>query len=217
VIVLSIVLGMSPIVTLGAVAWWAQTRGGGRLEIVNMVGEAPVSKRSRRTKPVDAVVLHQMGLSRGNDVRRYLQVTAHFVILPNGRVVQLHPMSAQLIASHDFNYRSVAIEFAGNLRSTRGQWWSPETHGRDTLTAAQAESGRKLLRELGKQGVRFVYGHRQSFIQRGNDPGPEIWASVGQWAIDTLGMSDGGPGYFVGSGKPIPDEWRTTGVGGSVS
>ncbi len=76
---LSVVLGLSPLVTLGAVAWWAQTRGGGKLEIVNMVGEAPASKRTRRTKPVDAVVLHQMGVSRGNDVRRYLKVTVHFV------------------------------------------------------------------------------------------------------------------------------------------
>lgn len=214
---LSIVLGLAPIVTLGAVAWWAQTRGGGKLEIVDMSGEAPVSKRSLRTKPVDAVVLHQMGLSRGNDLRRYLQVTSHFVILPDGTVAQLHPMSAQLLASHDFNHRSVAIEFAGNLRSTRGQWWRPETYGRDTLTAAQVESGRKLLRELGKHGVRFVYAHRQSFIERGNDPGPEIWASVGQWAVDTLGMSDGGPGFVVGSGQPIPDEWRTAGAAGLVS
>lgn len=93
---------------------------------------------------------------------------------------------------------------------TRGQWWRPETYGRDTLTVAQVESGRLLLRELVRQGVRFVYAHRQSFIERGNDPGPEIWASVGQWAIDTLGMFDGGPGYVVGSGQPIPDEWRTT-------
>jgi N-acetyl-anhydromuramyl-L-alanine amidase AmpD len=157
---------------------------------------------------VDAVVLHQMGLSRGNDLQRYRQVTAHFVILPDGRVAQLHPTSSRLSASHGFNGRSVAIEFAGNLRSTNGQWWRPETYGRDTLTDAQIESGRKLLRVLESQGVRFVFAHRQSYSQRGNDPGPEIWASVGQWAIDTLGMSDGGPGYVVESGQPIPDEWR---------
>jgi hypothetical protein len=132
------------------------------------------------------------------------------VILPDGRVAQLHPTSARLIASHDFNDRSVAIEFAGNLRSTRGQWWKPETYGRDTLTAEQIESGRKLLRVLASQGVRSVFGHRQSYSGRGNDPGPEIWGSVGQWAIEMLGMSDGGPGYAVGSGRPIPDEWRTT-------
>jgi hypothetical protein len=108
-----------------------------------------------------------------------------------------------------FNARSVAIEFAGNLRSVRGEWWEPETYGRDTLTAAQIESGRKLLRVLARQGIRYVYGHRQSSASRGNDPGPEIWASVGQWAIDKLGMSDGGPDYAIETGRPIPTEWRT--------
>lgn len=52
---------------------------------------------------------------------RKAQVTAHFVIFPDGRVAQLHPTSARLLASHGFNERSVAIEFAGNLRSTNGK------------------------------------------------------------------------------------------------
>jgi N-acetyl-anhydromuramyl-L-alanine amidase AmpD len=209
VIVLSVALGLSPIIGLGLVAWWAQTGRGGKLEIVNMSGEAPSSKRSPRTGRVDAVVLHQMGLSRGNDLQRYRQVTAHFVIVPDGQIIQLHPTSARLSASQGFNGRSVAIEFAGNLRSLDGKWWRPETYGRDTLTRAQVESGRKLLRGLASQGVRFVFAHRQSYDQRGNDPGPEIWASVGQWAIDTLRMSDGGSDYAIDSGRPIPADWRT--------
>jgi hypothetical protein len=209
VIVLSVALGLSPIVALGLVAWWSQTGLAGKLEIINMCGEAPVSKRSPRTTRVDAVVLHQMGLSRGNDLQRYKRVTAHFVILPDGRIAQLHPTSARLSASHGFNGRSIAIEFAGNLRSLNGKWWRPDTYGRDTLTRAQVESGRKLLRGLASQGVRFVFAHRQSYDQRGNDPGPEIWASVGQWAINMLGMSDGGPDYAIDSGRPIPAEWRT--------
>jgi hypothetical protein len=209
---LAVALGLAPVAAFGLVAWWARARAM-KLEIVDMCGQAPASKRSPRNEPVNAVVLHQMGLSRGNDLQRYRQVTAHFVIPPDGRVAQLHPTSSRLSASHGFNGRSVAIEFAGNLRSTNGQWWKPETYGRDTLTAAQVESGRKLLRALESQGVRFVFAHRQSYSQRGNDPGPEIWASVGQWAIDTLGMSDGGPGYVEGTGQPIPDEWRTAASG----
>jgi N-acetyl-anhydromuramyl-L-alanine amidase AmpD len=204
---LTVALGLSPVVAFGLVAWWARARSM-KLEIDNMCDQAPANKRSPRTETVDAVVLHQMGLSRGNDLHRYRLVTAHFVILPDGHIAQLHPTSARLSASHCFNGRSVAIEFAGNLRSADNRWWKPETYGRDTLTAAQIESGRKLLRVLESQGVRFVYAHRQSYSQRGNDPGPDIWASVGQWAIDTLGMSDGGPGYVEGTGQPIPDEWR---------
>jgi N-acetyl-anhydromuramyl-L-alanine amidase AmpD len=209
---LAVVIGSAPVVALGLLAWWARARSS-TLEIVNLCAEAPASKRSKRTALPDAVVLHQMALSRGDDLRRYKKVTAHFVIAPNGAVAQLHPLSARLSASHGFNGRSVAIEFAGNLQSADGRWWRPEDYGRNYLTPAQVETGRRLLRLLSKLGMRFVFGHRQSYADRGNDPGPEIWSQVGQWAIEQLGMSDGGPGYFIDSGHPIPDSWRSHGAG----
>lgn len=206
---LGVVLGLSaPVVAFGLATWWARAQAV-KLEIVDLTSKAPTRKRSKRSRPVDAVVLHQMSFSRGNDLQKYLEVTAHFVITPNGTVGQLHPMSARLDASHGFNGRSVAIEFAGNLQATTGDWWSPETHGRNQLTTAQIEAGRKLLNQLTLHGVRFVFGHRQSYVERGNDPGPEIWSSVAQWGISKLRLSDGGPAYAIGSGRPIPAEWRT--------
>jgi len=206
--VLAVVIGGAPIVALGLLALWTRARSS-PLEIVNLIAEAPASKRSKRTVPVDAVVLHQMSLSRGDDLFRYKKVTAHFVIAPNGAVAQLHPLSARLSASHGFNSRSVSIEFAGNLQSADGRWWRPEEYGRNHLTPAQVDAGRRLLRMLSKLGVRFVYAHRQSYADRENDPGPEIWSQVGQWAVAQLGMSDGGPGYFIDTGRPIPDSWRS--------
>ncbi|NVB40302.1 hypothetical protein G6O69_37195 [Pseudenhygromyxa sp. WMMC2535] len=68
--------------------------------------------------------------------------------------------------------------------------------------------GGRRLRALRKAGVGYVFAHRQSSSRRGNDPEPEIWHAVGQWAVTALGMSDGGPGYAVGTGAPIPDAWR---------
>jgi hypothetical protein len=130
------------------------------------------------------------------------------VVAPDGGVAQLHPLDARLSSSNGFNSRSVAIEFAGNLRSANGNWWQPDKFGRDTLTAEQIEAGRALLRMLRALGIRNVYSHRQAYYDKGNCPGPEIWSSVGQWAIDELGMSDGGPGYAIDTGKPIPDAWR---------
>ena len=110
---LPLVLGISPLVTVGVVLW-ARSRST-RLEIVDLRHLAPASKRGRRSRPVDAVMLHQMGFSRGSDLHRYLNVTAHFVVMPDGSVGQLHPLSARLPASNGFNSRSVAIEFAGNF------------------------------------------------------------------------------------------------------
>ena len=53
---------------------------------------------------------------------------------------------------------------------------------------------------------------RQSSKMKANDPGPHIWKGVGQWALNELGLSDGGATFSVGSGQPIPDSWRTFGV-----
>ena len=205
---LGVVLGVGSVLAVGLAALVGRARAR-RIEIVDMTAVAPASKRGKRSRPVDAVVLHQMAFSRGNDVGRYKNVTAHFIVVPDGTVAQLHPIAARLPASDGFNARAVAVEFAGNLRSANGNWWKPDRFGRDELTPAQAESGRRLLRVLEGMGIRHVFAHRQSSAKRGNDPGPEIWSSVAQWGIDDLGMSDGGQGYAIGGGKPIPAAWRT--------
>ena len=204
----SLLLGLSSLLTTVGLVWWIRDRAV-QLEIVDLRHLAPASKRSKRTRPVDAVVLHQMGFSRGSDLSRYHKVTAHFVIMPDGRVGQLHPLSARLPASNGFNARSVAVEFAGNLKAANGNWWNPDTHGRNTLTNEQIESGRRLLELLRRLGIRFVFAHRQSAANRGNCPGPEVWGSVGQWGIAELGLDDGGSTYAIDDGKPIPDAWRT--------
>lgn len=180
-----------------------------RLRTVNLIAHAPKSKRHLRVGTIDAVVLHQTGFTRGLDPRRYLKVTAHFVVLADGSVLQLHPLEARLSASDDFNSRSVSVEFVGNFPSVDGQWWRPSEFGADVVTVEQVEAGRELLRELKRNGVRFVFAHRQSSVSRGNDPGPDLWAGVGQWAIERLEFSDGGPGFVIGQGHPIPDAWRT--------
>ncbi|MFV8750364.1 peptidoglycan recognition family protein [Nannocystaceae bacterium ST9] len=180
-----------------------------RLRVMNLLADAPASKRHARAGKVDAVVLHQTGFSRGLDPKRYLKVTAHFVVLANGTVVQLHPLTARLNASNGFNGRSVSVEFVGNFPSVDGKWWEPGKYGTDRVTAEQLEAGRELLRALAAAGVRHVFAHRQASASRGNDPGPDLWAGVGQWALEQLGFSDGGPSYAIDTGRPIPDAWRT--------
>ena len=60
-------------------------------------------------------------------------------------------------------------------------------------------------------GLTHVLAHRQSSGTRENDPGPDVWFDVGQWAVNTLGLKDGGPGFKIDTGNPIPEEWRTWG------
>ncbi|HSV80744.1 MAG TPA: N-acetylmuramoyl-L-alanine amidase, partial [Ramlibacter sp.] len=179
-----------------------------------------VRKGTRDPKSVYALVLHQMAccFRRRDPLRSYLRIKAHFAILPQGQILQLHPVSALIWASHGFNSKSVAVEFAGNFPNVHGRWWKGETYGRDRVTPAQLEAGRCLVRHLVRTiGLRVVLAHRQSSNMRENDPGPDIWSHVGQWAVDTLRLSDGGPGFKIGTGKPILDAWRTWGRAGTAA
>ena len=182
----------------------------------HIVDQTSISKQSYRGKKRDvssltAAVLHQMGLARGNDAKRYRNVKAHFVVMPNGTIVQNHPIEYYLPASNGISALSVAIEFAGNFKSVRGQWFKGDKYGRDTPSSEQIESGRCLLFHLRATmpGFRHVLAHRQSGAQRLNDPGPEIWCGVGEWAKKYMSLDDGGPGFKVTGGHEIDPKWRS--------
>jgi hypothetical protein len=168
--------------------------------------------RNRMSARIDSAVLHQTAFSRGSLPDLYLNVHAHFVVMPDGGILQLHPIDAYLVASSAFNDDAVAIEFVGNFPNERGQYWVGDgTAGRHVLSPQQIGSGRDLLRYLrDTYTISFVFAHRQGEKEsaRGNCPGPDIWYNVGEWAVRELGMSDGGKGYKEGNGSPIPDSWR---------
>src|SRR5687768_11404199 len=184
--------------------------------IIDLTAKADKSRRftTRDPKKVWALVLHQMACCYKvrDPMTRFLKMAPHFAILPDGRILQLHPVLSLTGASNGFNAGSVAVEFAGNFPDTRGKWWHGPQNGQNQVTAAQIEAGRYLVRYLIRtMGLRQILAHRQSSGTRDNDPGPDIWYHVGQWAVDTLGLKDGGPGFKVGTGNPIPDLWRKWG------
>lgn len=209
---------------LGNVWDWVRGRFG-RLDIIDRTDKSPKDKRRCRrghtTKGPDgwcvrdlskiyALVLHQTAFSWENRVEKYDPVTAHFVIIPDGRVIQLHPLEAYLYSSDGLNSGSVAVEFVGNFPNTRGKWWRGDKFGKHIPTPEQIRAGRGLVRHLKEQiGLTHVLAHRQSSRAKANDPGPHIWKGVGQWALDTLGLSDGGSTFKVGTGQPIAESWRT--------
>jgi N-acetyl-anhydromuramyl-L-alanine amidase AmpD len=181
--------------------------------IIDLTGKTPAKYRikTRASSRIDAIVLHQTAMNRGGVAENYLSVHAHFVVMPNGGIAQLHPVEAYLIASSAFNEDAIAIEFVGNFPDDRGNYWRGKEMGQHRLTPDQISSGRDLLRHLQDQhGISFIFAHRQGELasDRGNCPGPDIWYHIGEWAKRGLGMSDGGPGYTEGRGSPIPDSWR---------
>jgi hypothetical protein len=167
--------------------------------------------RNRMSSQIDTVVLHQTSFSRGSVPDNYLSVHAHFVVLPNGSIVQLHPVEAYLVASSAFNDDAISVEFVGNFPDERGNYWEGSKYGRSVLSSQQIGGGCDLVKYLQQTyGISFVFAHRQGEAEnlRGNCPGPDIWYNIGEWAVRELNMSDGGKGYTEGKGSPIPDSWR---------
>ena len=178
--------------------------------IVDRVDSADSSRRVRERDQagVNALVLHQTSFSRGNGVGSYNSVAAHFVILPNGTIVRLHENWFYLNSSNGLNSRSVAVEFVGNFPNEAGRWWRNPSGQEHNLSAAQARAGRNLVTYLRRSlRITHIFAHRQANRGHSNCCGPEIWYNVGEWALRS-GLSDGGPGYALSDGLPIPDEWR---------
>lgn len=160
-----------------------------------------------KTMEPEGVTLHQMGFSRGDGLDSYDKVHAHFIIThPSGHIVQLHPLDVRAKNAFDFP-QSVQVEFAGNFPSTAGRWWSGDSHGRDEVTAEQVRSGRQLLQYLQENyisGTPIISAHRMSNPERGNDPGPGIWAGVGRYAVESLGW---GLAPAATGGESLPKSW----------
>lgn len=156
----------------------------------------------RDPRRIKALVLHHMAFLRTTQTpRAHRCVNSHFIILQNGSIYQLHPISALLWASHGWNPRSVAVEFAGHFRNENGG-------GPDIPTSAQIEAGQFLVKYLVHLlGIDKVLTHRQSSTKTG-DPGPDIWFQVGEWSMQHLGITDTTQ-VTHGDGTAIPQSWRT--------
>jgi len=192
----------------------AAARGG-----VNTISS---SKPSRKTQEIDAVVLHHMAFDRGNNTDSYLKVVSHYIILRDGTIGQLWDHNVVLNASNGFNSRGIAIEFAGNFPNDKGRWWYSKSSGpvsrsnnEHRPTIAQISAGQFLLQHLKRSvpGIKYVFAHRQSSDSRTNDPGPDIWFSVAEWAINQAGYDPQSREIIIaGKGEKIPDNWRRWGA-----
>jgi N-acetyl-anhydromuramyl-L-alanine amidase AmpD len=185
-----------------------------------------ITNEFRDPRRIWALVLHHMAVKspdeHGNysNPKKYLGVGAHFCIMFDGRIIQLHPISRMLWHANGTSPNSVGVEFEGNFADINGNWWYERdkktkkiiSRNEDRPTSAQYESGRFLLKYLKYvMDIKHVLAHRQSSGDRDNDPGPDVWFNVGEWGLVNLSLSDGGKSFKVGTGNPIPNAWRTWG------
>ena len=185
-----------------------------------VIEKSEITQSFRDPRKLWSFVLHHMAIKRRSrktkqfsDPDSYLKTGAHFCIMFDGRIIQLHPVSRLIYHAQCLSHRSVAVEFEGNFPDVKGKWWVGEdSTGKDNPTPQQFASGKFLAGYLKLiLGTTHIQAHRQSSKNRTNDPGPDIWYHVGQWSINNLGLTDGGIDFKCGEGNPILPEWRTWG------
>lgn len=175
---------------------------------------------SRPWRKVTGITLHQTACVLGERPARWDTVGAHIGVTRAGQVIWLHDFDRVVVHGHGFNAQCVGIEIDGLYCGVEGRpetvWDDPSTRMREqgmALTAEAADAAKQVIRWIvdevdGKGGdVKALVAHRQSAEDRRNDPGSEIWQRVALPMHAELGLSDGGDGFQLGGGRPIPREW----------
>jgi hypothetical protein len=166
-----------------------QTRNGR-----NIYSHGNASAR-RDVGSIHSIILHQTAFV-SSSVARFDFVIANYVVMQNGDVLFVRPLSAAL-NSIGTNQHAIDIEFVGNYPSAgpRGVGAGPAPG------AIQLTAGRELVSYLrANHAIHSIFGHIQFTVK--NCPGPHIWYNVGEWAIRN-GMTRSG------RGRPIPTEWQS--------
>jgi len=170
----------------------------------NLSGK-PIISRSAPSRPlrgIDTVVLHQTDFDRGNSESDYDTVIAHFVVLRDGKILQLRDLDVLL--NNAYARKGISIEIVGDFPNEQGG------NGTQIPTPEQIYSARELLKYLKAEVATFganlsnIIGHVQvSQLSRGNCPGPHIWYNIACWAKEHLGLSS-----VLNDIQSIPRDWE---------
>jgi hypothetical protein len=203
-------------------------------------------QRGRRDwSEVTGITLHQTACCFLSDLdpsdekvskalKRVKKIKAHFVVLRCGAATFNAPLDRVMAHGHAFNKSDVGIEVDGYYAGVHGDdstFWRPKSRpnrkpmeGSEKQIKAVRDVIRYVVEEVAAQGgeVRYIHAHRQTHRGKPSDPGEVIWTTIGLWAQEQFGLSDGGDGYYVphhrdrgpgglsskaGPGRPIPREW----------
>lgn len=178
---------------------------------------------------VTGICLHQTACEMGERTDRYDRLNVHFVVTRSGSIRRLHDLRTGLCAANGWNNQTVSIEIDGlyagveddpgtvNVNEAmRSTWDDPSTPFRETpqqVTPEAMESARQLCRwivaETARNGgsIGVLVAHRQSSGSRQSDPGEAIWQQVAVPLHAELGLGDGGVGFVLDDGYPLPDAW----------
>lgn len=173
----------------------------------------------RTWKNTTGICLHQTACLLGEREERWDSVGAHIGITRGGKLIWLHDFDRVVAHGNGWNAQTVGIEVDGLYAGIEGDlstvWDDPSTPAREQPMTLTLEAARTLVAtiewicdEVAAQGgnVRALVAHRQSSGSRRSDPGEAIWKAAAPIAKH-LGLTDGGAGFKIGDGRPIPKEW----------
>jgi N-acetylmuramoyl-L-alanine amidase len=169
---------------------------------------------------VTAIVLHQTATQLGEKPERWHSVPIHFGITRAGKTIQLYDLTEVCNHAGNFNRWTVGIEVDGWYAGIEGRpetLWQPKPPAPKrtpmSLPDAQLSAAKACVKRIvdtvaanGGQ-ITHIHPHRQSSGDRQSDPGSLIWQSVGLWAQQQFGLSDGGKKYKIDTGRTIPEAW----------
>ncbi len=165
---------------------------------------------------VTGICLHQTACNLGERVERYDTVGAHLCVTRQGKIIWLHDFDRLVCHGNGWNNGTVGIEIDGLYAGVEGDpatvWDDPSTPTKEQgqqLTAATCEAVKDVIRWIKGElpQVNALVAHRQASSSRRNDPGSAIWHQIALPMHDELGLSDGGIGFVLGGGLPIPEAW----------
>lgn len=174
----------------------------------------------RMWKSVTGICLHQTACLLGERPERWDTVGAHVGVTRSGKVIQMHDFNRVVYHGNGWNNGTVGIEIDGLYAGVEGDlktvWDDPSTPSREqgmALTQESVIATRAAIRwicyEVARNGgkVKVLVAHRQASKNRRNDPGSAIWKSIALPMHAELNLTDGGGGFTLGEGYPIPNEW----------
>jgi N-acetyl-anhydromuramyl-L-alanine amidase AmpD len=176
--------------------------------------------RRRTWKEVTGITLHQTACVLGEKPERWANCGAHLGITRQGKVIWIHDFDIAVVHANGFNAQTVGIEMDGTYAGIEGNdrtfWRPPEAPNRKPqsptpeLVEAAKQTVRWIVDEVARHEgkVKVLVAHRQSSGTRQSDPGSALWQAVALPLHAELGLTDGGKGFTVGKGMPIPEAWN---------
>jgi hypothetical protein len=173
----------------------------------------------RSWKDVTGICLHQTACVLGEKPSRWATIGAHNGVTRGGKVIWMHDHDLVIVHGNGWNAQTVGIELDGTYAGVEGDirtFWRPADEPNlqpQSPTEALVKSAQATIRwivdEVARHGgkIKVLVAHRQASKDRQSDPGSAIWQQVALPLHKELGLTDGGVGFKIGSGYPIPESW----------